>query len=253
VQQRAAEVTGGINRDQTPLDTQLGVGQLNVRRSVVQMEAGEQKPGNVNYIGWDSNTVAAGNTSKTYALPAMTGGQWISATLTWDRQINLNDNLVANGKFDAETYIHLNGGTPQTAGGGGPPYAFAAGDAFTDVNGNNTFDNITESFSTPAGKSGLNDLDLFILPHGDTNLADAIAESNSSIYSLEHIFFQLPATILNPTQFDIEVLARDLTQTSALSQDYGLAWWTAVPEPATIALIAFGGAALLLCRRGRAV
>ena len=45
----------------------------------------------------------------------------------------------------------------------------------------------------PAGKSGLNDLDMFILPHGDTNLADATAASNSSPYSLEHIFFQLPA------------------------------------------------------------
>jgi hypothetical protein len=225
---------------------------LNVRRSVVQLEAGEQKPGNVNYIGWDSNTVASGDTSKTYALPAMTGGQWISATLTWDRQINLNDSLVANGKFDAETYIHLNAGTPQTAGGGGPPYAFAAGDTFTDVNGNNTFDNITESFSTPAGKSGLNDLDLFVLPHGDTNLVDAIAMSNSSIYNLEHIFFQLPATIVNPTLFDIEVLARDLTQTSALSQEYGLAWWTAVPEPGTMVLIALGASALLLYRRKRA-
>jgi hypothetical protein len=256
VQERAAEVANGVNRNAIPLDSQLGVGQLNVRRAAIQLEAGEQKPGPVNYIGWDYNTVASvtigGSTSQTYALPTMTGGQWISATLTWDRQINLNDSLVANGKFDAETYIHLNGGTPQTA----PPprsYAYAAGDPLTDVNGNGTFDNISESFSTPgANQSGLNDLDLFILPHGDTNLADAIAESNSSIYNLEHIFFQLPNTITNPTNFDIEVLARDLTQTSTLSQNYSLAWWTAVvPEPGSLTLMAVGGAALVLAHRRR--
>jgi hypothetical protein len=255
VQERQAEVTAGVNRNAVPLDNQLGVGQLNVRRAKIQLEAGEQKPGPVQYIGWDYNTVASatlgGSTSQTYALPAMVGGQWISATLTWDRQINLNDSLVANGKFDAETYIALNaGGTaPLTPG----KFAYAAGDALTDVNGNGTFDNITETLAPPAGKSGLNDLDLFVLPHGDTNLADAIATSNSSIYNLEHIFFQLPATILNPTSFDIEVLARDLTQTSTLSQDYGLAWWTAVPEPGTIALMAFGGVALLFYRRRRTV
>jgi hypothetical protein len=244
VQQRDAEVTAGINRNAIPLDTQLGVGQLNVRRAAIQLEAGEQKPGPVQYIGWDYNTVAsASSISQTYALPAMTGGQWISATLTWDRQVNLNDTLVANGKFDAETYIHLSGGVPQTSGSG--IFSYAAGDPLTDVNGNGRYDNISESFSTPAGKSGLDNLDLFILPHGDTDLADAIAESNSSIYNLEQIFFQLPATILNPTNFDIEVLASDLTQTSALTQNYALDWWTAVatvPEPASIILMAVGGA-----------
>jgi hypothetical protein len=254
VQQRAAEVAGGVNRNAIPLDTQLGVGQLNVRRGVIQLEAGEQKPGPVNYIGWDYNKVASatigGSVSQTYALPPMTGGQWISATLTWDRQVNLNDTLVANGRFDAETYIHLNGAVPPVPQTAPNPrsYAYAAGDPLTDVNGNGTFDNITESFSPPgANQSGLNDLDLYILPHGDANLADAIALSNSSIYNLEHIFFQLPATITNPTNFDIEVLASDLTQTSMLSQNYGLAWWTAVvPEPATVSLLAIGGAGLLI-------
>ena len=245
VQQRQAEVAGGINRNAIPLDTQLGVGQLNVRRGVIQLDAGEQKPGPVNYIGWDANVVAAGNTSKTYALPPIAAGQWLSATLVWDRQVALNDTLQANGKFDAETYIHLNGAAPQAGG----PFAYAAGDALNDVNGNATWDNITESFSPPAGKSGLNDLDLFILPHGDTNLADAIATSNSSLYSLEHIFFQLPAG-LGTNLFDIEVLARDLTQTTALSQDFGLAWWTAVvPEPASFVLAMMGVASIIVARR----
>jgi hypothetical protein len=243
VQERAAEVTAGTNRNAIPLDTQLGVGQLNVRRAAIQLQAGEQKPGPVQYIGWDYNTVAsATSVSQAYALPAMTGGQWISATLTWDRQVNLNDSQVANGKFDAETYIHLRSGVPQTSA---DAFNFASGDPLTDVNSNGTYDNITESFSTPAGTTGLDNLDLFILPHGDTNLADAIAESNSTIYNLEHIFFQLPATILNPTNFDIEVLASDLTQTSALTQNYALDWWTAVatvPEPASIILMAVGGA-----------
>lgn len=240
VQQRATEV----GRDFVPLDSQLGVGQLNARRTIKQFEGGSQGPGPVRPIGWDHGTVLTGGYER-YILPTLEEDDWVSATLCWYRQIELQENLAGgfgvDGEFTAESYIRLNGaGTaPLTPGG----YNFQAGDVLLDVNGNNTYDAaMTESFAPVGGAPvvpGLSDLDLYLLPVGWNNLGQAVSMSRSVNYSLEHIFAQVPAD----GQYELVV-----NGWNALggAESYGLAWWT-VPEPTTLGSLMFGS--LLLLRR----
>ena len=114
-----------------------------------------------------------------------------------------------------------------------------------DTNTNGTFDN-GETFTTV----GLTDLDLYLLPKGATDVTQAIWASNSSIYSVEHIFYKIEKT------GDYEFWVRQaFASPNAQPQFYGVAWWaTAVPEPSTFALafVALVGTGLAGARRRRA-
>ena len=92
IQQARAEA----GRNNIPLDSQLGTGQLNVRRAVKQLDALEQKPGNVAAIGWDFNSVgnSGENEYRSYHLPALAANDWVSTTLTWHRQVNVVETLT---------------------------------------------------------------------------------------------------------------------------------------------------------------
>lgn len=250
IQQRAAE--GG--RDSIPLDTQLGTGQLNVRRAVKNLDALEQKPGNVRPIGWDFNNatpVGSANEFRVYHLPTLQLNDWVSGTLTWMRQVNVSETLTnpagapigRDGEFTAEAYVGLNAAGTQPRAGSS---AFQAGDALLDVNGNGTYDAAqTESFTTVGGASsvsGLSDLDLYLLPAGWNNLTQAVAQSNSTMYSVEHIFSQVPAA------GNYDLVVRGFSTVGGASQDYGFAWWT-VPEPGSMLTIV--SVALFALRRQR--
>jgi hypothetical protein len=86
-----------------PIDAELGTGQLNAKRAVIQFESGEIEPGspNVPAIGWDFGETNGQGTITKYAIkPKLVGDSFISITLAWDRVVNLIDNN-ANGKYDA--------------------------------------------------------------------------------------------------------------------------------------------------------
>src|SRR5205085_2920584 len=67
-------------------------------------------PPSVGVKGWDFNNIDKSGTATVYnryRLPKLKGGGWISATLVWDRLLDLQDNKVANGEYDAgEAFIN---------------------------------------------------------------------------------------------------------------------------------------------------
>jgi len=78
-----------------PLDDQMGAGQLDLSRALQQYDAGEQGPGNVASIGWDTNAAATQGEFFDYLLgDALQAGDFISATLAWDRQVVYFDNGI---------------------------------------------------------------------------------------------------------------------------------------------------------------
>ncbi|MCI0700679.1 MAG: S8 family serine peptidase [Planctomycetia bacterium] len=93
-------------RQVLPLDLQMGAGFLNASRALEQLKGKQFAPGNdtTGRIGWDYNsiTLAAGAapTEKRYKLPTLKGGGYLSATLTWDRNVTLTTDVNNNGKYD---------------------------------------------------------------------------------------------------------------------------------------------------------
>lgn len=82
--------------DQTiPLDNQMGAGQLDVARAFRQYDAGEQGPGVVENIGWDKHAaVTEGEYFDYLFTDPLHTGDFISATLAWDRQVFFLDNGI---------------------------------------------------------------------------------------------------------------------------------------------------------------
>ncbi|MFN3927904.1 MAG: S8 family serine peptidase [Pseudanabaenaceae cyanobacterium] len=74
-----------------PLSISLGAGQLNAYRAFVQFRAGQHPPGTVPPIGWDTQNVQKGQFRDYEISPPLLGGSYISATLTWQRQVVLRD------------------------------------------------------------------------------------------------------------------------------------------------------------------
>jgi subtilisin family serine protease len=85
-----------------PLDVEMGAGFLNAKRARTQLRGGQFGPQNPNTpaIGWDYGSVNGPGEVRKYTLPTLKGGSWISATLSWDRTVVLQDNVVQNGLFD---------------------------------------------------------------------------------------------------------------------------------------------------------
>ncbi|PZO44481.1 MAG: peptidase S8 and S53 subtilisin kexin sedolisin [Pseudanabaena frigida] len=90
-----------------PLSINLGAGQLNAYRAFLQYKGGQQSPVNgtgnisatVKAIGWDTNIVEVDKYQDYIFANPLEADSFISATLTWDRQVKLNDKN-GNGLFD---------------------------------------------------------------------------------------------------------------------------------------------------------
>jgi len=82
-----------------PLSRNLGSGQLNAYRAFQQYQAGQQSSGNIKAIGWDTNIVEVSKYQDYIFANPLEIDSFISATLTWDRQVKLNDKN-GNGLFE---------------------------------------------------------------------------------------------------------------------------------------------------------
>jgi hypothetical protein len=180
------------------LDSQMGTGQLNAARALIQFKGGYHHSigtATVPVIGWDYSVLVGNNDINKYVFDhSLVGRSFISITLDWDRLVNLND-TNHNGRYDS-------------------------GETLTTV--------------------GLTNLDLYLMPKGATNINQNIWSSVSTVQSVEHIFHQIPKT------GDYEFWVREVgPPANGSSQFYAAAWWAlAVPEPSSIALLAFGLLAL---------
>lgn len=72
-----------------PLHAELGTGHLNAFRAYEQLAGGEWAPGTVPAIGWNYSPADAATEDYIFEQP-LEGGSYISATLSWDRVVDLN-------------------------------------------------------------------------------------------------------------------------------------------------------------------
>jgi len=85
-----------------PVDREMGVGHLNANRAVQQHGAGEFSPGFVPNIGWDYGTENDPFVPTTYTL-TLSAGDYVSATLVWDREVFLNSPFLDYSRGDTFT------------------------------------------------------------------------------------------------------------------------------------------------------
>lgn len=104
-----SEAYVGPVSDSHPLDDQIGAGHLNAKRALYQFSPGQSTfdGGPVPSIGWDYNFTDGFDTIRKYSLASpLPANQFVSLTLAWDRDVFLNDEVNANGAFDAgETFL----------------------------------------------------------------------------------------------------------------------------------------------------
>ncbi|WP_239651484.1 hypothetical protein [Neosynechococcus sphagnicola] len=167
-----------------PLDNQMGTGQLNAFRAYQQFSPGQWGPmAPVPAIAWDYRTVAlesGGTAYQDYVLERpLAQGSYLSATLAWDRLVELQDQ-----NHDGE---------------------YNQGESFRD--------------------RGLNNLDLYLMQATENDSSKNLWSSESSVDSVEHLFYQIPQT----GRYKIRVQFRQPAAAEVQAvQSYALAWW-AVP------------------------
>ncbi len=89
----------------SPLNIQFGTGHLNASRAHQQFDGGQWKPGMVPPIGWDYRTIDQSRVMDYAISSELKVNSYISLTLAWDRQVDLQDRNL-NGKFDlTETFV----------------------------------------------------------------------------------------------------------------------------------------------------
>ncbi len=95
-----------------PLDDEMGTGQLNANRGLKQFSPGEWDSFGsavVPLIGWDWGlTLREEDLNKYIFDEPLVKDSYVSITLAWDREIQLQDTVVANGQYDiGETFTDL--------------------------------------------------------------------------------------------------------------------------------------------------
>jgi len=219
-QQTAIDSSTGAVINYTPVDGAQGAGRMNLTEAHRQYSASAgtgSGDGAVGLTGWDLNTVSEGDPRDYFIDATLLGGTELTATLSWFMERGVNG-------FDPN-----------------------AADPFSGTSFHN------QSFD---------DLDLLLFAADADGLAtgDALAASISNwdpndpnanvvgLDSVEHLHYTLPAD----GQYVLRVLwSSELFDfiTDPQQETYALAW-TAVPEPATMAIFLVG-AAVLLRRRTR--
>ncbi|NEQ55068.1 MAG: S8 family serine peptidase [Leptolyngbya sp. SIO3F4] len=100
-----------------PLHRELGTGHLNAFRAYEQFNGGQWPPGNVATKGWDYNTISFAKPETSDQPPTHTdyiiesslrAESYLAATLTWERQVALNDHNN-NGIYDIGENFEVDG------------------------------------------------------------------------------------------------------------------------------------------------
>ena len=76
----------------SPLDDQLGAGQVDGVALYEQYSAGKQGPGSINEMGWDYGTIGDSETFEYVFEQQLAAGSMLTATLTWFREVDYIDN-----------------------------------------------------------------------------------------------------------------------------------------------------------------
>jgi hypothetical protein len=168
-----------------PLDDELGTGQLNASRALTQFISGEWNPP---------------QPSEPF-LPLIGWDYGLSGGVGQIKKYPLDLNLWGGSQISItlvwDREVILNDTVV-------PNFKWDVGETFT--------------------VSPLENLDLYLMPRGATDLSQKIWSSVSTLYNVEHIFFQLPG---GDAPYEIWVRHTG----GVLSQMYALAWWATCPPP----------------------
>lgn len=108
----------------TPLDEEMGTGHLNAKRALQQFIPGEHEfngnfgtplVGDVPPIGWDYGTISGASfpINKYKLEGTLEAGQFFSATLAWDREVEFAIDADMDSEFDGgdtfEEYVNIEG------------------------------------------------------------------------------------------------------------------------------------------------
>jgi hypothetical protein len=170
----------------TPLDEQLGAGQMDATRAIQQYSSGEYDStgiATVPVIGWDYGHTNGLDTVIKYQLSQpLQAGSFASLSLAYDRDVAFDSDSGTSNEYDF-------------------------GDTFEP------------SLSFVPGDDQANDLDLYLLPKGATDFDNPIAQSISTDSTIEHIFAQIPTT------GEYEIWVHQFDNDIGIGQNYALAWW----------------------------
>ncbi len=97
---RAAIMTNGVLLVTSPLDTNSGAGEVDGLRLYQQYSAGQQPPGLVNTIGWDTHNIVGVATQVYTVSNSIAASSEMDATLVWFRHVSRTDD--GDGIIDAE-------------------------------------------------------------------------------------------------------------------------------------------------------
>jgi hypothetical protein len=130
-------------------------------------------------------TTGMGDINRYRFAGELLGGSFISITLAWDRSVEFLSDTLPMGQYNA-------------------------GD---------TFKQYVDDGVNPPDDSVINDLDIILVPKFGS-ASQTIALSDSTVGTLEHLFFQIPTT----GEYEFWVKQFDQESFSA-NQNYGVAWW----------------------------
>lgn len=88
--QKSVSITGGVTTALSPLDDNSGAGQVDGLALYEQYSAGQHAPGSVPNVGWDLRAMT-GTSTLIYDLPYVGLETWVTATLTWNREVAWSD------------------------------------------------------------------------------------------------------------------------------------------------------------------
>jgi hypothetical protein len=95
----ADKLAGWTQTPTSPLDPNLGAGQMNLQSAFYQYDAGEHGPGTVGTIGWDHNSIPIGADNVYDIGISLPPGAQLTATLVWNRP-------VASSTTDIQTTVY---------------------------------------------------------------------------------------------------------------------------------------------------
>ncbi len=185
---------GDAYRDPTrPLHSELGTGHLNAYRALVQFQGGEWSPEEtVPAIGWS------------YAVAESP----LPPDLPRNEAVVLAQDYVFEDALQGGSYLSAT-------------LAWERLVVLNDANNNGLYD-MGESFDD----RGLNNLDLYLMPAEENDIAKSVWSSVSAVDSVEHIFVKLPET----GRYKLRVVYRQRIE-DPLAQGYALAWWAVPATP----------------------
>ncbi len=257
----ADKLAGWNNTPTRPLDYNQGAGQMNLHSAYRQYRFGQRDPGAVPGIGWSGRELAAG-AEDLYSLDLnLPAGARIAATLAWDRVVTTDTEDVEQVIYSFDHLDDLN------------LYLYEAGDLSTPMASSvSTVDNVEHVyFSIPAAgryvvgvemaEGGPGDAETYglawrVFPDagsalpGDANLD---GRADGADYTLWADNFQTADKTWFEGDFNGDGYV-DGADYTLWSDNYTPAHGAgaAVPEPATVSVLALGGIAVIRRRRASA-